>query len=137
MMIRLLLLASLLLPSLAWAEIGPQQTVSPAQKAWIMCNGQTATGPCTRKGEEIVLKDGRAYTWQFLAETSTATTFSCQAFSASSGFNASLRAPLSGVILTDTVLSIHFDGLLVSLWFECTTLTGGTVTITAHAEPLT
>ena len=137
MKILLTLLAALLLAAPALADTtGARNIVTSDGSApgWILCSGQTTTGvACIGGGDkDVILLGGQLPNWQFLSVTSTATTYSCQAHSASA-FSTTAKAALSGVVLTDSVEMIHFTGILAVLWFECTTITGGTVTITAHA----
>lgn len=132
-----LLLASVLVLVLASGAVADTPALSLKRDEGalegFLCLTQTATGACTSGGDEIVSPPLQGYTTITLdATASTATTYTCDLFTSwlghdldsGNGFDRTTTA------LTNTQETVGLsDGGWTRVWIECTTITGGNITV--------
>jgi len=103
---------------------------------WTLCSAEAdTTAACDASGDNIVAKLAGNYVQTLYATQSTATTFTCHLYSSDNGYSATLRQQITSAALTASQYVITIEGPMDDEWIECTTITGGTVTITSLACP--
>ena len=138
-------LAAILASSIAVADTVPElvQDLGKNRKVFKLCDAQAATGVCTKNGDEVVL-DARGYSsLTFYSTQSTATSVVCTVTHADIGYDALTAAGQTGETvssnLTQTIEMLATGtgdtdaGAHGFVWVNCTTITGGNVTITVIA----
>lgn len=129
---RLFVLLLLLLSLPAWADTPARITAVTAGgvcRTYRLCNAETdTTAACDEQGDNVVaIPVGVEHGFYF--DQSTATTFACNVYTSSNGYQASARTKL---FAADFDTSQYFQGLenvvLEDVWVECSTITGGNVT---------
>jgi hypothetical protein len=109
-----------------------------------MCDGQdvTKTGPCDDVGDNsgniIAHRFNGAYTITIYGTQSTATAYTCDLYSNDTGYDvdAADKQKVNVTSLTESDQVISFAGMFDYAWMECTTITGGEVTVTLLASGL-
>lgn len=97
-----------------------------------LCSAETDTGICEIDAEDAYALFNGYYAFQLISRSSTASAYSCSArTSDDTPANDSTGSDDMSVTLTETVDSMWWDGPLMYMWFNCTTITGGNVTIKA------
>jgi len=125
----------------AMADVGPavQLLANGAMQA-TLCAAEADVGACKNVAgtHTIVVDTGGRSLITFYSTQSTATTYTCDAYTNDTGYSATARASLTsagaGTQLTPTTMSVSVSGALRFVWVECSTaISGGgaLVTITA------
>jgi hypothetical protein len=132
-MIRFLI-TLLLLPSLAFAaDVKPQKSkINNICTSYAMCVAETGTGECQDASDtdEIVHHVGFRAEYVVYSTKSTATDYSCDIFTSNEGFNgATATDQVNTTSITDEEPVYTMTVLLRHVWFNCSTITGGAVTI--------
>lgn len=136
----IILAAMLLAASSAWADAVPlnKRTFSEAgAQTGTLCSAEDTTGACAST-DEIVLDLRGKWSIAFYGNQSSATTYTCNVFSNDVGYDASSGEgqQMNASALTQSNQYLALEGLMGYVWINCTTITGGTVTVTYIAVPL-
>ncbi len=134
----LLILGALLI---AWPAAGDTAATNVQRangcKIWTLCSAETdTTAACDASGDNIVAQLAGNYVQTLYATQSTATAFVCHLFSSDNGYSATLRQQITTAALTESQYVITIEGPLDYEWIECSTVTGGNVTVTSLACPI-
>lgn len=128
-------IAALLLTSPAYADRVPNRVKSISGcTLYLMCDAQTATGPCTTSpasGEKIVLNAaGRSKTTFYGLQSIGA--HSCDVFTNDKGYDLSAGAgqKINNMSIDESFPVLTLEGPLFAVWVECTSITTS-ATITA------
>jgi hypothetical protein len=137
---RLLLFAlTLLATSVAFADTPPTnvKNLNGGGLAGKLCDAETSTGDCTST-DEIVLDLRGKYTVSFWGIQSTATAYTCDVIGSDLGHDGGSGEgqDLTASAITETNQAVFLEGALGYVWINCSTITGGNVTITYIAVPL-
>jgi hypothetical protein len=100
-----------------------------------LCSAQTATGVCKSGSDNIVADLSALGRYTLYSTSSTASPYACQLFSNTTGYHATARSQVTSVGLSATTPILHYSGPLDKTWVECSTITGGNVTVTAEVCP--
>jgi hypothetical protein len=132
-------LLTLLAASVAFADTAPPSTRTFANGAQVgkLCDAETSTGDCTST-DEIVLDLRGKYTVSFWGIQSTATAYTCDVIGSDLGHDGGSGEgqDLTASAITETNQAVFLEGALGYVWINCSTITGGNVTITYIAVPL-
>lgn len=110
-----------------------------------MCSTQTGTGVCTSDGLvkgagnlAIEHENSGAYTMTLIGTASTATAYSCDVYTNDAGWTTTGtdKQIVTSSPMTQANQVWAFSGLLDWWWVECSTITGGNVTMKALVAPL-
>lgn len=134
---RTLPLILLLLTSTAFADEKPDTTrVNNRCTSYAICNLQAATGECVsqRTGDELVMKVGSPAYYTFYSTTSTASSYSCDIVTNTTGFDASVADStqtdqVNSTSITDEVPVLPMFVLLHQLWVTCSERADGVINI--------
>jgi hypothetical protein len=124
---------------MAWADTSPAPIgSSDGCTSWVVCDGQTATGPCTVEpatGDEIVAKTKFANSLTFDGGRSTGT-YSCDFYANTQGYDASsgVGTKINSVPLTETQEMLSYSGVFDQIWVECTAIATN-VTVVLNSCP--
>jgi hypothetical protein len=134
---RILILLSLLLPTLALADEKPDTTrINNRCTSYAICKQQAATGECVshRTGDELVMNVGRKSDYTFYSTTSTAASYSCNIMTNTTGFDASVADStqtdqVNTASITDEAPVYTMHVLLHQLWVTCSEWSGDLINI--------
>lgn len=106
---------------------------------WVtLCDAETdTTAACDRRGDNIVADVRGRSNHTLFSTQSTATTYSCQIYQSDAGYSATARQQTTATALSASQTVISLSGLFGDVWAECSTITGGNVTITLQSCPYT
>lgn len=108
---------------------------------YTLCSAETdTTAACdtvnaTGAGNIVATVDAR-YASIACVGSSTATTIACNLYTSDNGYHATVKSAALSSTLTEANACEPIDGLLRDVWAECTTITGGSVTLTLLACPM-
>lgn len=142
-MLRKLLALALFAPATALADVVPDQVpLANGCTQYTLCAAETdTTAACDSASDNIVLNAGARYAFSVYTTQSTASAWVCNVYTSDRGYHATLKQALTSsgasTELTESQKVIAFSGVFDDLWIECGTITGGAVTATAIACPLT
>jgi len=119
---RLLAVALILLPTLAWADTDPRRTkINNRCTSYAMCPAHSGTGECTDGTDEIVLQVGRYSHYTFYSTPSAATNYSCDIHTSDEGFDAATATDqVNSTSITDEAPVYTMAVLLRHFWVACT-----------------
>lgn len=130
------LCALLLFPSVSNSDVAPDaNTLSHGRVQYTMCNAQPngSEGVCTKGGDEIVADVRTRSVLTFDATMSTSSTYTCDIYTNSVGFDASTsaqRQQANTTSLTATTQVITLSGVLNRVWVNCSVINAdGAVTV--------
>jgi len=121
-MTRLLPILLLFLPTLALAaDVKPGKTrVNNRCTSYAMCAAQSGTGECVSGSDEIVHHVGFMANYTFYSTRSTSTTYSCDIYTNSEGFNGRAgEDQVNTASITDAVPVYTMRVLLRHFWIAC------------------
>ncbi len=124
-----------------WLGVAEAATVAPTVKdhgnGWAsfrLCNNETGTGVCGPGSDVYVWDPFTALggpkvldNWTVYTTYSTASAFTCAIYTGNGGYHATARTLVLDDINKNETAS--FSGGFLTLWAECTVITGGNVTI--------
>lgn len=137
-----LLSAHLSLPRAALADVAPTDTIREhGCREYVLCSAEAdTTAACDNGTDNIVADLSGRYTWCAYATQSTATTFACDLLTSDSGYSATKRQALTSAgaatQISQSQQVVCGSGVVADVWAECTTITGGTVTLTLLSCPM-
>lgn len=134
-----LLAAWMALP--ARADIAAVNTIEAnGCRTFALCSAEADTTAACDDGTSNIVADlsGR-YTWCAYATRSTATAYACDLYTSDAGYSATKRQALTSsgasTQITQAQQMVCGSGVVVDVWAECTTITGGAVTLTLLSCP--
>ena len=134
---KTLALLILLLPAVVLADAAPPsgQVLTPDVKEGVLCLSEADTGDCISGADEIVMDVRGFKTVAFDSTESTATTYTCDVISSAVGhdLNGGSGHDVSSTQISNTAPILAIEGLLRYVWINCSTISGGTVTVWATA----
>ena len=134
-MTRLIPILLLLLPALAFAaDVKPGKTrINNRCTSYAMCVAQSGTGECKSGSDEIVNHVGFPAYYTLYSTKSTATDYTCDIFTSNEGFNGrTAEDQVNSTSITDEIPVYPMFVFLRHFWINCSTITGGAVTIDAE-----
>jgi len=136
---RWLLALLVLLPLAASADTGPTNVrgLTGGAQSGTLCSAETTTGVCIST-DEIVLDLRGRWSLSIYGNQSTATAYTCDVISNDIGHDAATGEgqDMTAGALTETNQMVALEGLMGYVWINCSTITGGNVTVTYLAVPL-
>jgi len=132
-----LAVVALLMATSAFADQDPDFTrVNNRCNSWALCKQQSATGICVshRNGDELVLDVGKFAHYTFYSVESTASSYSCDIYTNTDGYDASVADStatdqVNTTSITDEAPVYTMQVLLQKLWINCTEVADNVVNI--------
>ncbi len=99
----------------------------------LFCDAQSTNGICTVGTNEAVAKKGNIKQVTAYASRSTASAFTCQMHTNTTGYNGGADASVvvAGSDLTPTARMVQLNGNFHYYWWVCSGIVGGAVTVEA------
>ena len=127
----------ILIPFLALADTEPRSTKpSPRCLSYKICQSQTATGECVSpaNGDELVVTVGRMAKYTFYSTESTASSYTCDIITNTTGFDQSVTdstatQQVNTTSITDEEPVYTMVVLLQKLWVSCSEVADNAVNI--------
>lgn len=128
-------LVPLLLAVPSWADVAPEllNRLSDGCATYVICPTTTSTGDCTRGGDEVVLQSHNRSRHFITSHRSTASAYVCDLIASDLGHDAGSGdgQDVSATSISETAPTQSYESLNAPyLWVNCSTITGGNVTIT-------
>lgn len=138
MRLSVIAMLALLLPGASWADVTPisESILTRGVRVGTLCSAETTTGDCAST-DEIVL-DARAFNGiSFFGHQSTASAYTCDVIMSDQGHDdgSGEGQDVTASAITETNQIVSLSAPLGFLWINCSTITGGAVTITYVAQP--
>lgn len=142
-MLRLALLAAALIFAVpAVADVRPARTLlSGGCAEYVLCSAEAdGTAGCDNNAatpDNIVADVTGTARITFYATDSTASSFTCNAYTSADSYSSTKRAAITasalGTQITESTQVVSVEGAMRFVWIECAAPVGGTVTIEALA----